>query len=1184
MGVILHAVDRFTKRQVAYKRLLVRDERSRARMTALLQREYQTLSRLVHPNIVEVYDYGVDAEGPYYVMELLSGDDLAKLAPLPFREACRLLRDVASALALIHARQLIHRDVSPGNVRVTSDGRAKLIDFGALMPFGKAKELVGTPAFMAPECLADAPLDQRSDLFSLGAVAYWLLTHRSAVQARSIEDLEEAWATPLLAPSIYVPELPRELDELVLSLLARDPLARPASAADVIERLSSIAGLAPEADERRVAYSYLAHPALVGRKEVRAALVSTVDHAFEEHGGAVLIEASAGLGRSALLDDVALYAQLAGATVLRAAGEPGTSSFALARKLVKDLYALYPDLEDQVATRESFHSYHPSEAKLVRARSPMEIAERHAEVITVVQETLLAGAKRGPLLVVVDDLHAVDHESLALLASLSQSVAEQPIAIVASAATDHSEQRTLAYTNFASNATRFALGPLNDDELVELVTYVFGSVPNGVRLAQWLKAQSGGNPSTAMDLTRLLLQRDSIRYTGGTFTLPVDAGQDLSQDDLARKNLARLGDLSQMARRIAIFLSIHEGALSHAQLSHALGASEGEVALALEELAARNVTVHSELGVTLSSASLAAALERATGDERRSLHELIARALLADGDTDVETSLSASSHLLQAGLPDEAAQIVHTKTRFDLDGPVAARFASTLESVLTVYRQRGRSKEACLSLMLPLTRAGFYGDPRVATRHYETTLAWMSLVCGMTLARALRPYLGGKLALLCGLVYAAVRRGRVPKSERLGTVKEMLASFLGSAASCVASAASSLDGKTALGVVALLEPFAVMKPETSAGLLYEFIVATAELSAGSFESAIARYTRLIPLVAKPLPGVDAGLSEGIYRGSLNGCAQAAATAGSPKTLALADLLEGNPFFAPHAECARMTHYGYRGERDKAEQHRARAELCALRGGTSWSAMTVLAVRAMYIAVFNRDALGLLQALHELERFAPIAPKLRTVKTVGEACLEHLRGKPERAVALFEGVLFTEDARQLASWMVDRVLYATALNAAQQYARAREVCSELLGPPPHEGAVRGRMVMPQLALAEAGLGQHQLAADMMDGLIAELEPQGGPLELGGAHRDRALIATMAANKPAYERHFAEMKRLFGATQNSSLITQLDLVEGAAQRAGISSTVARVVHARAFDEFDSTTVIEQQETHERVRGAS
>src|SRR5262249_2552198 len=141
--------------------------KKRRTIEALFEREYHTLVRLKHPRIIEVYDYGLTDAGPYYTMELLDGQDLQQLAPLPYKDVCRHLRDVASSLALIHAHRLLHRDVSPRNVRLTQDGRAKLIDFGALTAFGPATEVVGTPLCMAPEILRRMTLDQRTDLYAL---------------------------------------------------------------------------------------------------------------------------------------------------------------------------------------------------------------------------------------------------------------------------------------------------------------------------------------------------------------------------------------------------------------------------------------------------------------------------------------------------------------------------------------------------------------------------------------------------------------------------------------------------------------------------------------------------------------------------------------------------------------------------------------------------------------------------------------------------------------------------------------------------------------------------------------------------------------------------------------------------------------------------------------------------------
>src|ERR1700759_1972585 len=142
MGDVYACRDRSTGQVLALKRLRESARGERALVDHFM-REFHALSSLHHPRIIEVYDYGVDKSTPYYTMELLDGQDLRDLSPLPYRDACSHLRDVASSLALLHARRLLHRDVSPRNVRRTSDGGVKLLDFGAMIPFGTAPNVAG---------------------------------------------------------------------------------------------------------------------------------------------------------------------------------------------------------------------------------------------------------------------------------------------------------------------------------------------------------------------------------------------------------------------------------------------------------------------------------------------------------------------------------------------------------------------------------------------------------------------------------------------------------------------------------------------------------------------------------------------------------------------------------------------------------------------------------------------------------------------------------------------------------------------------------------------------------------------------------------------------------------------------------------------------------------------------------
>jgi serine/threonine-protein kinase len=147
-GRVYAALDERSGRRVALKVRGVRKGPRAAQLSAQFEREYHTLCQLSHPSIVAVDDYGVDGDDAYYTMELLDGQDLHGAGRLSPREVCLLLRDVTSALSVLHARRLLHRDLSARNVRLTSGGHAKLIDFGAMTTMGVSTFLVGTPPFV----------------------------------------------------------------------------------------------------------------------------------------------------------------------------------------------------------------------------------------------------------------------------------------------------------------------------------------------------------------------------------------------------------------------------------------------------------------------------------------------------------------------------------------------------------------------------------------------------------------------------------------------------------------------------------------------------------------------------------------------------------------------------------------------------------------------------------------------------------------------------------------------------------------------------------------------------------------------------------------------------------------------------------------------------------------------------
>jgi serine/threonine-protein kinase len=221
------------------------------------EREAQATAALTSPHTVRLFDFGLTADGTfYYAMERLEGRDLDSLVrqfgPLPPGRAVHLARQVCGSLAEAHAMGLVHRDVKPANIYVCRMGLehdfVKVLDFGLVKPENPADgptmltlgPPIGTPAYMAPEALlGDSKADRRVDVYAVGCVLHYLLTGETVFTAPSPMKLlmQHVHDAPVPPSRRARQTVPRELDALVLSCLAKDPDRRPASAGELLERL-----------------------------------------------------------------------------------------------------------------------------------------------------------------------------------------------------------------------------------------------------------------------------------------------------------------------------------------------------------------------------------------------------------------------------------------------------------------------------------------------------------------------------------------------------------------------------------------------------------------------------------------------------------------------------------------------------------------------------------------------------------------------------------------------------------------------------------------------------------------------------------------------------------------------------------------------------------------------------------
>jgi len=248
MATIYRATDTGLDRDVALK--LLRPEYLRdPDFSARFRQEAQAAASLSHPNIVTVYDYGEDPSGPYIVMELVDGQDLATIlrrsGPLPPRQAARIGAGVARALAAAHARGLIHRDVKPGNVLIGTDGRVKVVDFGIARAIAEAQvtlpgTTLGSVHYFSPEQARGEPATTSSDIYSLGIVLYEMLTGVRPWEGDSAASVALARLTgPIPDPLAVRPSVPADLAAITRRALALDPADRWPSAAVMADALEA---------------------------------------------------------------------------------------------------------------------------------------------------------------------------------------------------------------------------------------------------------------------------------------------------------------------------------------------------------------------------------------------------------------------------------------------------------------------------------------------------------------------------------------------------------------------------------------------------------------------------------------------------------------------------------------------------------------------------------------------------------------------------------------------------------------------------------------------------------------------------------------------------------------------------------------------------------------------------------
>ncbi|MBI2215165.1 MAG: sigma 54-interacting transcriptional regulator [Acidobacteria bacterium] len=540
---VYRVFDAVSKRDAAIK--ILRQEISGSQAILGFRTEFETLAALSHPNIVQVFDFGLlDDRFPYFTMEYFPGRRVTEFFDGHNWEALyHIVLQIASALHHVHHLGIVHLDLKPSNILVDSEGHLKIMDFGVAVSSRQYfdRKIRGTLHYMAPEVLLQDRVDGRADQYALGMTLYETITGALPTYGKPpIEIIRSHLEDEIRRPSAINPHVPEKLERIVLRLLEKDPRYRYPSAAVLLHDVADAAGV--KVPWRELENSAELHRApLIGREAEVREVMRLVTEAQQGRGDGLIIAGTEGMGKGSIIREVSLRTQLEGARVF-------TGRCPVNRKTIyapffeifqQMLTAVNPNADPAIEIRQMLHPIiEPGHEAVDEQGQKYRLYNRLVQSMQDFHGFLNAGSARPLLVLIVEDLQWADPSTAELFTFLVGEARSSGLVVIGTLTTERSAETTLEETVSRSTAAWeerardhairiLYLKPLSEEMVRENVEALLGDPNLTHEFVRWVMWESGGSPLNIRRVVDYLIAHDYLRSTGKGWEIDMDRIQTL---------------------------------------------------------------------------------------------------------------------------------------------------------------------------------------------------------------------------------------------------------------------------------------------------------------------------------------------------------------------------------------------------------------------------------------------------------------------------------------------------------------------------------------------------------------------------------------------------------------------------------------------------------------------------------